>query len=80
MPIRNVVTRGYGNGTFSPGVSFVATRGYSIAEAVVTKSGPAVVAALAAYGISPPAMSAISIGPAALSAYHSPATPALAGI
>lgn len=34
MPIRNVVTRGYGNGTFSPGVSRVTTRGYSVGEAI----------------------------------------------
>lgn len=29
MAIRNVVTRGYGNGTYSPGVAFVPMRGYS---------------------------------------------------
>lgn len=28
MAIRSVVTRGYGNGTYSPGVSLVPTRGY----------------------------------------------------
>lgn len=79
MPIRNVVTRGFGNGTFSPGVSFVATRGYSIAEAVDLKSGPAVIAALAAYNLSPPALAAATISPIALAAY-SPGTSELAGL
>ena len=30
MAIRSVVTRGFGNGTFSPGVTLVTTRGYGI--------------------------------------------------
>ena len=30
MPIRNVVTMGFGNGVFSPGASFIPTLGYSI--------------------------------------------------
>jgi len=29
MAIRDVVTRGFGNGTYSPGVTKVPTRGYS---------------------------------------------------
>lgn len=35
MAMRDVVTGGYGNGTFSPGVSKVVTRGYGIGEAIV---------------------------------------------
>lgn len=36
MAIRDIVLRGYGNGTFSPGVGKVPTRGYSIAEVITT--------------------------------------------
>jgi hypothetical protein len=36
MPIRNVVTRGYSNGTFSLGIITVSTRGYTIGSAVGT--------------------------------------------
>jgi hypothetical protein len=31
MPIRNIVTRGFANGTFQPGVNTLPTRGYSLA-------------------------------------------------
>jgi hypothetical protein len=34
MAIRTVVTRGYGNGTFSGTIALVTTRGYSIGEAL----------------------------------------------
>lgn len=30
--IRNVITRGYGNGTYFPGISFVPTRGFLSGE------------------------------------------------
>lgn len=30
MAIRDVVTRGYGNGTYSPGVNDVPVRGYAV--------------------------------------------------
>lgn len=30
MAIRDVVTRGFGNGTYDPGVNKIPTRGYSI--------------------------------------------------
>jgi len=33
MAIRTVVTRGYGNGTFSGTIALVVTRGYAIGEA-----------------------------------------------
>lgn len=39
MPIRVVVTRGYGNGTFSGTVAFVVRRGYGIAAAVAGMFG-----------------------------------------
>ena len=35
MAIRTVVTRGYGNGTFSGTIALVTTRGYAIGAAVV---------------------------------------------
>lgn len=35
MAIRDIITRGYGNGTFSPGVNKLPTRGYSIGAAIV---------------------------------------------
>ena len=35
MPIRDIVTRGFGNGTFSPGVNRLPVRGYSIEEEAV---------------------------------------------
>jgi hypothetical protein len=34
MAIRDVVTRGFGNGTFNPGVNKLPTRGYSISSVV----------------------------------------------
>lgn len=34
MAIREIVTRGFGNGTYSPGVNKIPTRGYNIVEAV----------------------------------------------
>lgn len=38
MAIRDVVTIGYGNGSFSPGVSKIPTLGYGIGAAVVSIS------------------------------------------
>ena len=35
MAIRDVVTAGFGNGTYDPGVSKLPTRGYTIGVAVV---------------------------------------------
>ena len=35
MAIRDIVTRGYGNGTYDPGVNDIPTRGYSIGVAVI---------------------------------------------
>lgn len=40
MAIRDIVTRGYGNGTYSGTIAKVVTRGYSIGEAVATVDGP----------------------------------------
>ena len=34
MAIRDIVTMGFGNGVFSPGVSKVVTMGYAIGDAV----------------------------------------------
>jgi hypothetical protein len=34
MPIRTVVTRGYGNGTFSGSIGKVVTRGYTISDVI----------------------------------------------
>lgn len=39
MAIRTVVTRGFGNGTFSGTIALAVTRGYAIAAAAVL-SGP----------------------------------------
>lgn len=39
MAIRDIVSIGYGNGTFSPGVSKIVTLGYGIAEEVVPTTG-----------------------------------------
>lgn len=39
MAVRDVVTAGFGNGTFSGSIGFVVTRGYSIAQAAVITSG-----------------------------------------
>lgn len=39
MALRDVVTRGYGNGVFSPGVSKVVTRGYTVAAVVIIGPG-----------------------------------------
>lgn len=36
MAIRDVVTMGYGNGTFSPGVSKIPTLGYSISNILLS--------------------------------------------
>lgn len=36
MAIRDIVTMGYGNGTFSPGVNKIPTLGYSIGAALAT--------------------------------------------
>ena len=36
MAIRSIVTRGFGNGTYSPGVALLPTRGYSIGSGAVT--------------------------------------------
>lgn len=38
MAIRDVVTGGFGNGTFSGTIALVVTRGYSIGEAVAEVS------------------------------------------
>lgn len=35
MAIRDIIIRGFGNGTFSPGVNKLPTRGYSISDIVV---------------------------------------------
>ena len=40
MAIRDVITRGFGNGTFDPVVNKLPTRGYSIGSAVVTDDSP----------------------------------------
>ena len=42
MAINTVVTRGFGNGTFSGTIALVATRGYSIAESIIVGDGSAV--------------------------------------
>lgn len=39
MAIRTVVTRGYGNGTFTGTIALVVTRGYAIGAAVDTPDG-----------------------------------------
>lgn len=44
MAIRDVVTRGYGNGTYDPGVNDIPTRGYTIGAAVVDVTGARVTA------------------------------------
>lgn len=38
MAIRTVVTRGFGNGTFTGTIALVVTRGYAIAAAVVVST------------------------------------------
>ena len=40
MSIRDVVTGGFGNGTFTSTIPFTVTDGYSIGEAVATIDGP----------------------------------------
>ena len=35
MAIRDVITRGFGNGTYDPGVNKLPTRGYSISSATI---------------------------------------------
>ena len=40
MAIRDIVTLGFGNGTFSPGVNDIPTLGYSIGAAVALVLGP----------------------------------------
>ena len=40
MAIRDIVTRGFGNGTYDPTVNDVPTRGYTIGEVVATVDGP----------------------------------------
>lgn len=50
MAIRDIVTRGYGNGTYSPGVNKLPTLGYAIGEAVAQNAyGSFRVAALDSY-------------------------------
>jgi hypothetical protein len=36
MAVRDIVTRGFGNGTYDPGVSKVPTRGYGAASITIT--------------------------------------------
>ena len=40
MAIATVVTRGYGNGTFSGTIALIITRGYTIGAAVVFDTDP----------------------------------------
>ena len=62
MAIRDVVTMGYGNGTYDPGVNKLPTLGYSIAAVAV----PAAML-VRAYGV-------YRAGPAAMDAYTPPDT------
>ena len=39
MAIRDIIVRGFGNGTYDPGVSKLPTRGYSISSVVII-TGP----------------------------------------
>ena len=43
MSISSIVTMGYGNGTFAPGVAFIPTIGYSISEDIVVDLGDVVI-------------------------------------
>lgn len=61
MAIRDVVTMGYGNGTYDPGVNKLPTLGYAIGEVVL--STPMLVVAYDAY----------RAGPAAIDAYNASA-------
>ena len=63
MAIRDVVTMGFGNGTFSPGVNKLPTFGYSIGEALNPIA--ICVAATDSYVAGPQAISSYIAGPVA---------------
>jgi hypothetical protein len=68
MAIRDIVTRGFGNGTYNPGVLELPTRGYT--QGVVTPSSPCRMVAGSVYHAGMAAGDLYHAGMAAGDLYH----------